>query len=323
MKHRKIISILLSLLLVTTPLMARNHKDIENIGNRQINGRIFRIFPNFTSLESEARMGAEYAAFIENNAPIENDPELNEYITALTNKIVKASDAKQPIKVKIIRDDTINAFALPGGYLYVHTGLIEAVESEAELAGVLAHEMAHVFARHSTEMATKGQLIQYSTIPLMFVLGGSWKEYLLYQGIGFGLSMLVLGISRGSEIEADQLGAQYLWNAGYDPMAFVDFFKRLEEEKGNHIGFFSTHPPFDDRARKVVEEIAFFPVKDERQLTSGAFTDMQQILADWREAENSVVSDNPDRPTLRRRRDGKIEKTEPEPLETKETTDEN
>jgi predicted Zn-dependent protease len=323
MKHRKIISILLSLLLVTTPLMARNHKDIENIGNRQINGRVFRIFPNFTSLESEARMGAEYAAFIENNAPIENDPELNEYITALTNKIVKYSDAKQPIKVKIIRDDTINAFALPGGYLYVHTGLIEAVESEAELAGVLAHEISHVIARHSTEMATKGQLIQYSTIPLMFVLGGSWKEYLLYQGIGFGLSMLVLGISRGAEIEADQLGAQYLWNAGYDPMAFVDFFKRLEEEKGNHIGFFSTHPPFDDRARKVIEEIAFFPVKDERQLTSGAFTDMQQILADWREAENSVVSDNPDRPTLRRKRNGKIEKTEPEPLETEETTDEN
>jgi len=319
MKHRKIISILLSLLLVTMPVMARNHEDIENIGNRNINGRIFRIFPNFTSLESEARMGAEYAIFIENNAPIEKDPELNEYITALTNKIVKASDAKQPIKVKIIRDDSINAFALPGGYLYVHTGLIEAVGSEAELAGVMAHEIAHVIARHSTEMATKGQVIQFSTLPLLFILGGSFKDYMIYQGIGFGLSLLVLGISRGAEIEADQLGAQYLWNAGYDPEAFVDFFERLEEEKGNHIGFFSTHPPFDDRARKVKEEIKFFPVKDERQIGSGEFTAVQQILADFKEAEKSRTSDNPDRPTLRRKRNGKIEKTEPEPLETEES----
>jgi len=312
----------LCLSLATAPVMARNHKDIENIGNRNVNGKVFRIFPNFTSLESEARMGAEYAIFIENNAPIENDAELNKYLTELTDKIVRASDAKQPIKVKIIRDDTINAFALPGGYLYVHTGLMEAVESEAELAGVMAHEISHVIARHSTEMATKGQLIQFSTLPLLFILGGGFKDYMIYQGIGFGLSLLVLGISRGAEIEADQLGAQYLWNAGYDPMAFVDFFERLEEEKGNHIGFFSTHPPFDDRARKVTKEISFFPVKDERQITSGDFTIMQKTLADWKEQEKGP-SDNPDRPTLRRRRDGKIEKTEPEPLETEETTDEN
>jgi len=320
--YHKILSLLLCFTLVTVPVMARNHKDIENIGNRKINGRIFRIFPNFTTLESEARMGQEYAQFIENNAPIENDAELNKYLTELTDKIVRASDAKQPIKVKIIRDETINAFALPGGYLYVHTGLMEAVESEAELAGVMAHEISHVIARHSTEMATKGQVIQFSTLPLLFILGGGFKDYMIYQGIGFGLSLLVLGISRGAEIEADQLGAQYLWNAGYDPMAFVDFFKRLEEEKGNHIGFFSTHPPFDDRARKVTEEIAFFPVKDERQLTSGDFVIMQKTLADWKEQENEV-KENPDRPTLRRRRDGKIEKTEPEPLETEETTDEN
>lgn len=308
--YRKILSIVLSTMLVIVPVMARNHDNINQIGNREINGRVFRIFPNFTSEDVEARMGYEYAQFIESNAPIEKDPELNKYITDLTRKIANASDAKTPITVKIIRDDSVNAFALPGGYLYVHSGLMEAVGSEAELAGVLAHEISHVIARHSSEMQTKGTILQFSTLPLLFVLGGGFKDYMIYQGIGFGLSLLILGISRGAEIEADQLGAQYLWNAGYDPEAFVTFFERLEEQQGNHIGFFSTHPPFDDRARKVKEEIAFLPVKEERAIDSGEFTKMQDILKGFKEAELAVAtSDNPDRPTLRRRRDGKMETT--------------
>jgi len=291
---------ILCLSLATAPVMARNHEDIENIGNRDINGRVFRIFPNFTSEESEARMGYEYAQFVEDNAAIEKDSALNAYITQLTRKIADASDARTPFTVKIIRDDSVNAFAIPGGYLFVHTGLMEKVESEAELAGVLAHEISHVIARHSTEMNTKGTILQFSTLPLFFILGGGFKDYMIYQGIGFGLSLLVLGVSRSSEIEADQLGAQYLWNAGYDPEAFVDFFTRLEEEKGNHIGFFSTHPPFDDRIRKVKKEISFFPVKEERAVSSVGFADMKEWFVKEKEAE-AQTKENPDRPTLRRK----------------------
>lgn len=255
-------------------LMARDHADVENIGNRDINGRVAWIFPNFVSLEKEIQIGAQYSQFFEQTARLVEDPVVNEYIDRLGQNIVKHSDAKVPFHIKVVDTDEVNAFALPGGYFYVNKGLILEAESEAELAGVMAHEIAHVAARHATERMTKAQLLQFAALPALFV-GGYWTQMAMYNSLGMGLSLAVLGITRKSEAEADQLGTQYLWNTGIDPHGFITFFEKLQarerEKPGKFASFFRTHPPVEDRIEKVLEEISYLPVKEEYQLNSSEF----------------------------------------------------
>lgn len=272
---KMVATVLMVLLFLPSSLWAgRRHGDVENIGNRDINGRVAWFFPNFVSLEKEIQIGQQYAQYFEQTARLVEDPVVNEYIDRLGQELVKASDAKVPFVIKVLDTDEVNAFALPGGYFYVNKGLILEAENETELAGVMAHEIAHVAARHATERMTKSQLLQFATLPALFV-GGYWTQMAMYNGLGMGMSLAVLGITRKSEEEADQLGTQYLWNAGFDPNGFITFFEKLQarekEKPGKFASFFRTHPPVDDRITKVQEEIGFLPVKDEYVVTSSEF----------------------------------------------------
>lgn len=316
---RYFMAILLSVLLAFAPVLARDHEDVENIGNRDINGRVAWFFPNFVSLEKEIQIGAQYAQFFEQTARLVEDPVVAQYVDRIGQEIVKHSDAKVPFVIKVVDTDEVNAFALPGGYFYVNKGLILESENEAELAGVMAHEIAHVAARHATERMTKSQLMQFAALPALFV-GGYWTQMAMYNGLGMGLSLAVLGITRKSEEEADQLGTQYLWNTGYDPNGFITFFQKLEakekEKPGRFSGFFRTHPPVESRIQKVEQEITFLPPKEEYIVSTSEYNrvksrlialDNKQLVA-GAEGEGSVK-----RPTLKRKTNtDRSEREEPE-----------
>ena len=290
--------------LLPTTLFAgdRRHADVDRIGIRKINGRVAWIFPNFVSFKREMQMGAEYAHMIEQTLKLIEDPMVVKYIDSLGQQIVAHSDAKVPFTIKVIDTDDVNAFALPGGYFYVNSGLILEAENEAELAGVLAHEIAHVTARHATERLTKGTLLQYAAIPALFI-GGYWAQMGIRSGLGMGLSLSVLGITRANEREADQLGTQYLWNSGYEMSGFVTFFQKLQAKKKNTPGkfasFFRTHPPTGERIRDVNREISFLPLKNEYKVNTSRFFDVQNRL---NKLSIVVGSDHgPNRPTLKRK----------------------
>lgn len=273
---------LMLFLTVSVPAHAgRKHEDVEKIGNRDINGRIAGIFPNFVSLEKEIQIGAQYAQFFEQTARLVEDPVVTEYVDRVGQNIVKHSDAKVPFVIKVVDTDEVNAFALPGGYFFVNKGLILEAENESELAGVMAHEIAHVTARHATERMTKAQLLQFAALPALF-LGGYWTQVAMQQGLGMGLSLAVLGITRDSEAEADQLGVQYMWNSGFDSNGFVTFFEKLlakeKDKPGTFTGFFRTHPAVQDRISKVQQEMSFLPGKDEYVMNTSEFARVKARL---------------------------------------------
>src|SRR5688500_5904931 len=176
-----------SSLLLSAAVMAsaRKHGDVDEIGNRNINGRIMGILPNMVSFEKEVAIGSQLAMQFEQTARLIEDPVVTEYVDRIGQSIVKKSDAKVPFHIKVVDTDEVNAFALPGGYFYVNKGLILAAENEAELAGVMAHEISHVAARHATERMSKGQILQFASIPALFI-GGYWTQQLLYSGLGLG-----------------------------------------------------------------------------------------------------------------------------------------
>jgi predicted Zn-dependent protease len=210
----------------------------------------------------------------EQTARILEDPVVAEYVDRLGQNIVKHSDAKVPFIIKVVDTDEVNAFALPGGYFFINKGLILEAENESELAGVMAHEIGHVTARHATERMTKSQLMQFGALPLLFV-GGYWTQMAMQNGLGMGLSLAVLGITRKSESEADQLGTQYAWNTGLDPNGFITFFEKLQAKEknkpGSFAGFWRTHPSLNNRIELVQKEIAALPVKDELVVTTSEF----------------------------------------------------
>ena len=301
----------------------REHKDVENIGNRKINGRIAGIFPNFISLEKEIQLGAQFAQLFEETARLVEDPVVTEYVDRLGQKIVKHSDAKVPFVVKVVDSEEVNAFALPGGYLYVNKGLILEADNESELAGVLAHEIAHVTARHATERMSKAQVLQFAALPALFV-GGGLAGYGIQNGLGLGLNLAVLGITRKSEAEADQLGTQYLWNTEYDPHGFITFFEKLQarqkDKPGKFASFFRTHPTPESRIEKVQKEISFLPPKQEYLVSSSEF---ERVKARLIEIDNPRVKpgDSPPqgdskRPTLKRK--SKTDRSEEEKPTLKE-----
>src|SRR3954451_513368 len=190
--------------LVTLSSAAANDKkkDPDEIGNRDVGKGV-----NFYSIEREIGMGKQMAQEVERQAKIVDDPIIAEYVNRVGQNLVRNSDAKVPFTIKVIDSEEINAFALPGGFFFVNTGILMNADNEAEMAGVMAHEIAHVAARHGTKQATRGQIVQYSTIPL--ILMGGMAGYAIYQGMGLAVPLGFLKFSRNFESEADMLGLEY------------------------------------------------------------------------------------------------------------------
>jgi beta-barrel assembly-enhancing protease len=305
--------------------------DVTAIGNRGVGKGL-----DFYSLEHEIALGKQLAQEVDRSAKFIDDPVVNEYVNRVGQNLVRNSDARVPFTIKVIDSDVVNAFALPGGFFYVNSGLILHADEEAELAGVMAHEIAHVCARHGTKQATKGDIMQMASIPAMIFIPYSWAGYAMYQGMNFMIPVTFLKFSRDDEREADYLGLQYMYKAGYDPNAFVAFFEKVEADEKKEPGtipkVFATHPPTPDRIEATQKEIAtILPARDEYIVTTSEFYTVKQRLqminANMKVKDskgpslrkrtdqnrggsttttsdpNSTSSDDSDRPTLKRRPD--------------------
>jgi predicted Zn-dependent protease len=274
--------------------------DVDAIGNRKMGGRGMG---NWYSIESEIRMGKEYAQQVEASVKLIQDPVITEYVNRVGQNLVRNSDAQVPFTIKVIDSDEINAMALPGGFFYVNSGLILAADEEAELAGVMAHEIAHVAARHITRQMTRGNWANIGTIPLIFVGGGI--GYAVRSAAGIGLPMTFVTFQRGFEAEADYLGLQYMYKTGYDPQAFISFFEKVQAQEKKKPGTlakaFSTHPQTPDRISKSQEEISkILPARAEYTVTTSEFDQVKARLAALENRRKVVDEKDSGKPSLRR-----------------------
>jgi predicted Zn-dependent protease len=288
----------LALLIPASLLADSSEKDPDQIGNRDVGKGI-----NFYSLEKEIALGKQLAQEVERQARIVDDPIIAEYVNRIGQNLVRNSDAKVPFTIKVIDSDEVNAFALPGGFFFVNTGILMKADNEAEMAGVMAHEIGHVAARHGTRQATKGQLINIGTIPLIFM--GGWTGYAIRQGLGLAIPLGFLQFSRAMESEADLLGLEYMYKAGYDPSAFVDFFEKiqsLEKKKPGTISkVFSTHPPTDDRIKAAQTNIErYLKAKPEYVVTTSEFNDVKARVMAMHNRRKVDDAKDASRPRLRR-----------------------
>lgn len=286
--------------------------NVEDIGNRDINKGNW----NFTSIEKEIALGRSLATEIEKQVKLVSDPEITEYVSRVGQNIVRNSDAKVPFTIKVIDSEEINAFALPGGFLYVNSGLITTADEESELAGVLAHEIAHVAARHGTEQQAKATIANFASIPLVIFSGG--LSQLIYNVYGLVVPLQFLQFSRGAEAEADFLGVQYLYKTGYDPASFISYFEKVKAQEKKKPGklskIFSTHPPTADRIEKTQENIAkILPDRDEYVLSTSEFDRIKAKLIALDNARKPASGDQPTRPTLKRRTPADDGSDEPQP----------
>jgi predicted Zn-dependent protease len=282
-------------LLTSSSLADDKKKDPDQIGNRNVGGGI-----NFYSIEKEIALGKQLAEEVRRQSKLLDDPTVGEYINRLGQNLVRNSDATVPFSFQVVEGDSLNAFAFPGGFVFVYTGLIEATETEAELAGAMAHEIAHVAARHMTHQATRGQIVNYATLPL--ILWGGWTGYAVRQGAGLGIPLGFLSFERRFESEADMLGIQYMYKAGYDPTASVDLFERmlsLEKRKPGTIArVFNTHPMTEDRLVQTQKNIAeMLPNRPEFVVTTSEFN---EVRARVKARYVARPQDDPNRPRLRK-----------------------
>jgi predicted Zn-dependent protease len=292
--------------LLVSPALADDKKtNPDEIGNRSVDGKV-----NFYSIEKEIAIGKQMAQEVERQAKIVEDPIIAEYVNRVGQNLVRNSDAKVPFTIKVIDSEEINAFALPGGFFFVNTGILLNADNEAEMAGVMAHEIAHVAARHGTRQATRGDMINYGTIPLIFL--GGWTGFAIRQGAGLAIPMGFLKFNRGFESEADMLGLEYMYKAGYDPTALVDFFEKvqsLEKRKpGTMSKVFSDHPPTGDRITKCQMVIQkYLKEKPEYVLSTSEFGDVKARTQAMHNSRSLGNNSNSGRPTLRRNSNGQID----------------
>ncbi len=286
-------------------------EDVEAIGNRNVGKGV-----NLYSLEREIGLGKQLAQEVERSSKLIDDPVVTEYVNRVGQNLVRNSDARVPFTIKVIDSDEINAFALPGGFFYVNSGLILHAQEESELAGVMAHEISHVTARHGTKNATKGELMQLATIPLMILGPAGWAGYGLYEGLNLAIPVTYLKFSRDAEREADFLGLQYMYKAGYDPNSYVTFFERIQTEEKRRPGtipkVFSTHPPTPERIENTQKEIArILPAKQEYIVTTSEFDSVKARLRNIM-FSRKVTDNAPGKPTLRT----KTEQSKKQPTST-------
>src|SRR5277367_5946414 len=294
------------------------HDDVDAIGNRNVSGHV-----NFYSIEKEIALGKGLAQEVERSSKLIDDPVVTEYVNRVGQNLVRNSDARVPFTIKVIDSDEVNAFALPGGFFYVNSGLILRAQEESELAGVMAHEISHVVARHGTKQATKGEMMQLATIPLILLGPGGWAGYGIYQALNLAIPLSYLKFSRDAEREADFLGIQYMYKAGYDPNSFVTFFERIQADEKRRPGtiprFFSTHPPTPDRIADAQKEIArILPERDEYIVTTSEFDSVKARLRNVMFARK-VQNNAPGKPTLRTKTEQADKQKQADPADT--TTD--
>lgn len=274
--------------------------DVNSIGNRNVGHGI-----NFYSLEKEIALGKQLAQQVDTSSKFVEDPVINEYVNRVGQNLVRHSDAQVPFTIKVIDSDAVNAFALPGGFFYVNSGLILRADEESELAGVMAHEIAHVAARHGTRNATKGEIAQMATIPLILFGPVGWTGYAIYEGLNVALPLTFLRFTRSAEAEADYLGLQYMYKAGYDPNSFVTFFEKIEAEERKQPGtipkIFATHPPTPDRVQAAQKEIAtILPMEPEYIVTTSEFDVVKARLRAIQSTAKVQKTDG-NKPSLRKR----------------------
>jgi beta-barrel assembly-enhancing protease len=276
-------------------------KDVSAIGNRNVG--CSKGLGNWYSVEKQIAMGKAYAQQVESSVKLVKDPVVTEYVNRIGQNIVRNSDSKVPFTIKVVDSDVVNAFALPGGFFYVNSGLILNADNEAEMAGVMAHEIGHVAACHIAREQTRGNLVNLASIPLIFVGGG--LGYAIQNAAGLALPLGFLKFSRGFEAEADYLGTEYMYKSGYDPQAMIAFFEKIEAMDKKKPGLldktFETHPMTADRVEHTREEInSILPPRPQYVLDTSEFDDVKARLA---AIENKHKVDNnkdTNRPTLRR-----------------------
>ncbi len=274
--------------------------DVNAVGNRDIGARGVG---NWYSVDTEIKMGKSFASEIEKSTKFITDPVVLEYVNRVGQNIVKNSDCKVPFTIKIIDSDVINAMALPGGFFYVNSGLILNADEEAELAGVMAHETAHVCAHHAVREQTRMNYAQLSTIPLIFI--GGWTGYGIYEAASIAVPMTFLHFSREFEAQADYLGVQYMYRAGYDPQAFISFFEKVQALEKRKPGMvekaFADHPQTPERILHSQEEIArILPARDEYTVTTSEFDDIKARLARIENKRRLTDTKGAPKPSLRR-----------------------
>jgi hypothetical protein len=275
-------------------------EDVNAVGNRDIGGRGMG---NWYSTDTEIKLGKSYADEIEKSSRFITDPTITEYVNRVGQNIVKNSDCKVPFTIKVLDSDEINAFALPGGFFYVNSGLILNADEEAELAGVMAHETAHVCAHHAVRQMTRMNYAQLGTIPLIFI--GGWTGYGIYEAASIGIPITFMRFSREFESQADYLGVEYMYRAGYDPQAFITFFEKiqaLEKRKPGAVAkVFADHPQTPDRILHSQEEIAhILPARDEYMVTTSEFDDIKARLARIENKRRLTDTKGGAKPSLRR-----------------------
>ena len=281
------------------------------MGTRDIGGRGMG---NWYSTETEIRMGKGYAMQLQKSVKFIEDPVVVEYVNRIAQNLVKNSDAKVPFTIKVIDSDEVNAMALPGGFMYVNSGLILTADDEAEMAGVIAHEISHVAAHHAVREQTRMNYAQLGTIPLIFI--GGWTGYGIYEAAQIGIPLTFLQFSRGFEAQADFLGVQYMYRAGYDPQAFIAFFEKvqaLEKRKPGMVAkAFSDHPQTPDRILHSQEEIArILPPRDEYTVTTSEFDDIKARLARIENKRRLTDTKDTKKPSLRRASTGSSDPNSP------------
>jgi len=284
----------------TPPGVKNANDDVNKIGDRGVGKGI-----NFYSLEREIALGKQLAQEVERSAKMVDDPIVVDYVNKVGQNLVRNSDARVPFTIKVIDSDQINAFALPGGFFYVYSGLILHADEESELAGVMGHEIAHVAARHGTRNATKMELTQLAMIPAMIFIPYTWAGYAMYEGLQFAIPISYLKFSRDAERQADFLGLQYMYKAGYDPNSYITFFEKIQAEERRRPGsipkVFADHPPTAERIRNIQEEIArILPSRGEYIVTTSEFDTVKARLR-MIQNRSKLTPTDPSKPSLRKR----------------------